>query len=143
MKKIKIISLILFILFCILAFIFGIIYHDTTNNVLVDYDNKTNIINILSDKDFDTIKLKFTVVTKEFGDKEEKIEVNNIKANIKKEVMFENLYSNSDVTINEINYDGWENHFTNLFLLLPLFRCACLLFLVQFLHAFLLKNFSY
>lgn len=73
MKKIKIISLILFILFCILAFIFGIIYHDTTNNVLVDYDNKTNIINILSDKDFDT----------------------------------------------------------------------CLLFLVQFLHAFLLKNFSY
>lgn len=120
MKKIKIISLILFILSLILTFIFGIIYHDTTSNVLVDYDNKTNIINILSDKDFDSIKLKFTVVTKEFGDKEEKIEVNNIKANIKKEVMFESLYSNSDVTINEINYDEWENHFTNLFFTIAL-----------------------
>lgn len=129
MKKIKIISLILFILFCILAFFFGIIYYDTTNNVLVDYDNKTNIINILSDKDFDTIKLKFTVVTKEFGDKEEKIEVNNIKANIKKEVMFETPYSNSDVTINEINYDGWENNFTNLFLTITLISmCLFIIF---------------
>lgn len=92
------------------------IYKNTTfSKILVDYDNKTNIINILSNKDFDSINLKFTVVTKEFGDNEEKIEVNNIKANIKKEVKFESIYSNTDVTINEINYDGWENLFTNIF----------------------------
>ena len=103
MKLKKLVLLVIGVIFIMLIF-------PSCNNddviVTYDYNESPSTVNILSDHDIKCIDLDFKVTTKEFGEKEETISVENIKANKKEELTTKFDYL--DVTIENIEYTGYS-----------------------------------
>lgn len=97
--------------FLVIGVIFIMLVFPSCNNdniiVTYDYNKSPNTVNILSDHDIGRINLNFKVTTKEFGEKDETISIEDIKEFTNKKVELTTKYDNKDVTIENIEYTGY------------------------------------
>lgn len=105
MKLKKLILLVIGVVFIMVVF-----PSCNNDNIIVTYDYKKspNTVNILSDHDIGRINLNFKVTTKEFGEKDETISIDDIKEATNKKVELTTKYDNKDVTIENIEYTGYS-----------------------------------
>lgn len=75
----------------------------------ISYVPETNKVSVLSTENIDEIELVFISHTNDFGDKKEYLKVKDIKANCTKVEKFTSQYENTDVTVNSIEYIGYNN----------------------------------
>ncbi len=98
--------------FLLIGVIFIMLVFPSCNNdniiVTYDYNKSPNTVNILSDHDIGRINLNFKVTTKEFGEKDETISIEDIKEFTNKKVELTTKYDNKDVTIENIEYTGYS-----------------------------------
>lgn len=98
--------------FLVIGIIFIMLVFPSCNNdniiVTYDYNKSPNTVNILSDHDIGRINLNFKVTTKEFGEKDETISIEDIKEFTNKKVELTTKYDNKDVTIENIEYTGYS-----------------------------------
>lgn len=98
--------------FLVIGVIFIMLVFPSCNNdniiVTYDYNKSPNTVNILSDHDIGRINLNFKVTTKEFGEKDETISIEDIKEFTNKKVELTTKYDNKDVTIENIEYTGYS-----------------------------------
>lgn len=98
--------------FLVIGVIFIMLVFPSCNNdniiVTYDYNKRPNTVNILSDHDIGRINLNFKVTTKEFGEKDETISIEDIKEFTNKKVELTTKYDNKDVTIENIEYTGYS-----------------------------------
>lgn len=98
--------------FLVIGVIFIMLVFPSCNNdniiVTYDYNKSPNTVNILSDHDIGRINLNFKVTTKEFGEKNETISIEDIKEFTNKKVELTTKYDNKDVTIENIEYTGYS-----------------------------------
>lgn len=98
--------------FLVIGAIFIMLVFPSCNNdniiVTYDYNKSPNTVNILSDHDIGRINLNFKVTTKEFGEKDETISIEDIKEFTNKKVELTTKYDNKDVTIENIEYTGYS-----------------------------------
>ena len=98
--------------FLVIGVIFIMLFFPSCNNdniiVTYDYNKSPNTVNILSDHDIGRINLNFKVTTKEFGEKNETISIEDIKEFTNKKVELTTKYDNKDVTIENIEYTGYS-----------------------------------
>lgn len=98
--------------FLVIGVIFIMLVFPSCNNdniiVTYDYNKSPNTVNILSDHDIGRINLNFKVTTKEFGEKNETISIEDIKEATNKKVELTTKYDNKDVTIENIEYTGYS-----------------------------------
>lgn len=98
--------------FLVIGVIFIMLVFPSCNNdniiVTYDYNKSPNTVNILSDHDIGRINLNFKVTTKEFGEKNETISIEDIKEFTNKKVKLTTKYDNKDVTIENIEYTGYS-----------------------------------
>ena len=98
--------------FLVIGVIFIMLVFPSCNNdniiVTYDYNKSPNTVNILSDHDIGRINLNFKVTTKEFGEKDETISIDDIKEATNKKVELTTKYDNKDVTIENIEYTGYS-----------------------------------
>ena len=98
--------------FLVIGVIFIMLVFPSCNNdniiVTYDYNKSPNTVNILSDHDIGRINLNFKVTTKEFGEKDETISIEDIKEFTNKKVELTTKYNNKDVTIENIEYTGYS-----------------------------------
>ncbi len=98
--------------FLVIGVIFIMLVLPSCNNdniiVTYDYNKSPNTVNILSDHDIGRINLNFKVTTKEFGEKNETISIEDIKEFTNKKVELTTKYDNKDVTIENIEYTGYS-----------------------------------
>lgn len=105
MKLKKLILLVIGVVFIMVVF-----PSCNNDNIIVTYDYKKspNTVSILSDHDIGRINLNFKVTTKEFGEKDETISIDDIKEATNKKVELTTKYDNKDVTIENIEYTGYS-----------------------------------
>lgn len=105
MKLKKLILLVIGVVFIMVVF-----PSCNNDNIIVTYDYKKspNTVNILSDHDIGRINLNFKVTTKEFGEKDETISIDDIKEATNEKVELTTKYDNKDVTIENIEYTGYS-----------------------------------
>jgi hypothetical protein len=100
------------LVFLVIGVIFIMLVFPSCNNdniiVTYDYNKSPNTVNILSDHDIGRINLNFKVTTKEFGEKDETISIEDIKEFTNKKVELTTKYDNKDVTIENIEYTGYS-----------------------------------
>lgn len=98
--------------FLVIGVIFIMLFFPSCNNdniiVTYDYNKSPNTVNILSDHDIGRINLNFKVTTKEFGEKDETISIEDIKEFTNKKVELTTKFDNKDVTIENIEYTGYS-----------------------------------
>ena len=98
--------------FLLIGVIFIMLVFPSCNNdniiVTYDYNKSPNTVNILSDHDIGRINLNFKVTTKEFGEKDETISIEDIEEFTNKKVELTTKYDNKDVTIENIEYTGYS-----------------------------------
>ena len=98
--------------FLLIGVIFIMLVFPSCNNdniiVTYHYNKSPNTVNILSDHDIGRINLNFKVTTKEFGEKDETISIEDIKEFTNKKVELTTKYDNKDVTIENIEYTGYS-----------------------------------
>lgn len=75
----------------------------------ISYIPENNKVSVLSTENIEEIELVFVSHTNDFGDKKEYLKVKDIKANCTKVEKFTSQYENTDVTVNSIEYIGYNN----------------------------------
>lgn len=100
---IAIIAIALLIVSLVIVDNFGII-----KRAKILYVPETNKVSVLSTENIDEIELVFVSHTNDFGDKKEYLKVKDIKANCTKVEKFTSQYENTDVTVNSIEYIGYN-----------------------------------
>lgn len=139
LKRITKIKLSVFILLCIslsicvTSFVIVIFSTISLKSISVNIEPETYKILILSDKDFSDIELKFNVSTKEYGDKEEVINLDKLEK-YKVETTELEFVKNKEVTIEDVKYKSATTPLENLFILIALLSAIpALIFIAIFL----------
>lgn len=81
---------------------------DIIKRAKILYVPETNKVSVLSTENINEIELVFVSHTNDFGDKKEYLKVKDIKANCTKVEKFTSQYENTDVTVNSIEYIGYN-----------------------------------
>lgn len=145
LKRITKIKLSVFILLCIslsicvTSFVIVIFSTISLKSISVNIEPETYKILILSDKDFSDIELKFNVSTKEYGDKEEVINLDKLEK-YKVETTELEFVKNKEVTIEDVKYKSATSPLENVFSIISLLAAIPALI---FIDIFLLLLFKF
>lgn len=127
------ILLCIFLSICVTSFVIVIFSTISLKSISVNIEPETYKILILSDKDFSDIELKFNVSTKEYGDKEEVINLDKLEK-YKVETTELEFVKNKEVTIEDVKYKSATTPLENLFSLIALLSAIpALIFIAIFL----------
>ena len=113
------ILLCIFLSICVTSFVIVIFSTISLKSISVNIEPETYKILILSDKDFSDIELKFNVSTKEYGDKEEVINLDTLEK-YKVETTELEFVKNKEVTIEDVKYKSATTPLGNIFSLIAL-----------------------
>lgn len=127
------ILLCIFLSICVTSFVIVIFSTISLKSISVNIEPETYKTLILSDKDFSDIELKFNVSTKEYGDKEEVINLDKLEK-YKVETTELEFVKNKEVTIEDVKYKSATTPLENLFSLTALLSAIpALIFIAIFL----------
>lgn len=104
---------------CVTSFVIVIFSTISLKSISVNIEPETYKILILSDKDFSDIELKFNVSTKEYGDKEEVINLDKLEK-YKVETTELEFVKNKEVTIEDVKYKSATSPLENVFSIISL-----------------------